>query len=304
MISCPVTIEVDLTMGACLHQTLNPAQMFPPPGIPTPAVEMLINMNWSPGTNSHKFTEKIFHKANRIVQEGHDCGIFIPDFTPMCMVNFFYLISWPTSKRVVTFGASTVKFGKLNAGCTFFYFPMLTCGQPFSLPLSFPLSNWLNNVYVGMTLSDLLAGLIQIGISMLIDAIFNKIGGKGWSGLKDVPLKSLVSKKAAQEAANKVFLKEALSALAEGKAVPSVGQTLMNAAIDALGFGSDLKGLGTNMLKNALSGLSGFVPGFLGHQSGKLLNIGSPYAGFSLDYDEQSGGYKPSGSLLTFPLRG
>ncbi len=303
MISCPIAIEYDLSMGVCVHHTLNPFQGFPPPGIPTPSIEMLINMMWVPGTFSHKFTKDIFHKGQRIVQEGHDCGALIPDITPMCIVNFYYLIAWPTSKRAVTFGASTVKIDQENAGCVFFYFPMMTCGQPFSLPSSVPLTNLLNNVLVGMTLDDLLAGLMQIAISMALDAIFNKLGGQGFSGMGKAPLKSLVSKKTAQEAAEKAFketFKKTAKKVSKEEMLKATRKTMVEQSLNALGFGRSKKDIAMNLAKNELSGMTGFIPGkVLGRETGgKYVNIGSNLAGFSWD---QKG---PAGTILTYPISG
>ena len=109
-----------------------------------------------------------------MVQEGHDVGMLIPDVT-IPFVNQWYAVMWPFSSRKVMFSASTVKMDGVPAGAaSILGFPMMTCGDPMSLPSSFPITNCLNTVIVGLTFKDIMMGWLKISLSLVIDAIFYK----------------------------------------------------------------------------------------------------------------------------------
>jgi len=110
-----------------------------------------------------------------MVLDGHDVGMLIPDLT-IPLANQWYAVMWPFSSRKVMFSASTVKLDGTPAGCAGIVegFPMMTCGDPVALPSSFPITNCLNTVIVGLTFKDIMMGLLEISLSLVIDAAFYK----------------------------------------------------------------------------------------------------------------------------------
>jgi len=173
-----VNIANDFTVGVFIHFSW-PTLIPPPVAPPVPHVEMvfpqLATVGYLMGAN--KFTTTVKHKALPIVQEGHDQGILIPDLSlAPPVVNFFYPLMWPFSKRKIMFASSTVKFNGENVGCSEVWrrLPMLTCGNPISAPAAWPMFNVLNTLKTGLTLGDILFGEVKILTTMGIDALFNK----------------------------------------------------------------------------------------------------------------------------------
>lgn len=175
--SCPVNIQANPTLGVLSHMAIQAPMPSPVVNV---SVEMLTFQFWIYGyvTNKNKFGKKTKHRGQWIVQNGHDCGMLIPDVTFPIFPNLLYTLHWPFSKRAIAFGASTVKVEKQPAACAAIVppFPMMTCGQPIGAPTSFSYLANLNNVYVGMTGMDIFAGALGIALSIAIDLIFNKLG--------------------------------------------------------------------------------------------------------------------------------
>lgn len=184
----PITVNViwDFSYGMLTHNQLAPP-LIPAP-VPMPSVEMVCTQMWTLGylAGQNKFTTTVKHRHVFIMLESHDCGTMIPDLTIPPAPNVWYAIMWPFSKRQVIFSASTVKMNTKAAGCaqTIFLMPMMTCGDPISAPTSFvyPLPHMLNSVKVGMTLMDLLKGILSAIASMALDFLFSKVG-KYFEGL-------------------------------------------------------------------------------------------------------------------------
>ncbi len=182
----PVNTESDLSMGLGSHNFWLPP-VIPVP-IPAPAMEMVVNMKWPPGfaMNKNKLTTTVTHQKKTVVQAGHDCGVLIPDLliVPPCIpipTNAYYYIMWPLSSRKTTFMASTVKANKKAVACANLgtLMPMLSCGNPVSLPLTAPITNGSNTVTVGMGLMDIIQGALSIYLSILIDSAFAALSGGG-----------------------------------------------------------------------------------------------------------------------------
>lgn len=176
MIGVKVNVDHDLSAGFLMHNVLLPAVPVPVPSI---SVEVPINQDWLPGAlnNQHKRTSTVRHRGQSIVLEGHDCGVFIPDVTPLFPANAYYVLMWPFSSRKVIFSASTVQADATPIGCAAPLLPMLTCGDPLSGPTAFVVSSSLNTVEVGMSGADLAIGLAYAAASVALDLVFNKLGG-------------------------------------------------------------------------------------------------------------------------------
>ena len=89
MIGVKVNICTDFSFGALMHNVLLPPEI--PMPVPNPSIETIAPQNWAPGefANQHKRSVTVQHKGRRIVLEGHDCGPFIQDLTPLVPVNVY-----------------------------------------------------------------------------------------------------------------------------------------------------------------------------------------------------------------------
>jgi hypothetical protein len=131
----------------------------------------------------NKLTKTVFHKAQFVVLEGHDCGYAIPHITiPPANVKLPLIIAF--SKRKVTFSTSKVKADGAQIGCTELAGPpvplaMLCCASPVSLPNGYPSFNGLHTVSVGLSSGDFVAGLFAIICGVLGSLICRLEGFQG-----------------------------------------------------------------------------------------------------------------------------
>jgi len=177
----PINITNDITMGMAFHKAV-------PPPIPVPniSVELPANQKWTPGflTNKNKLTTTVKHKAMSVVLKYHDCGPALLHLTLPVVINILYPLILLSSKRKISFVASTVKMNDKPVACAGITsgLPMMTCGEPLSLPTAFPLTSSFNTATVGMTTMDIVAGVAQIICLMAIDGVFHlhkvRAGGK------------------------------------------------------------------------------------------------------------------------------
>lgn len=231
--SCPVNIPWDFTLPI----TIGSHMLLAPPAVPAPAptaaVEMIATIAWTAGfvLGKNKFTTTVSHKSGFIMQEGHDIGPLIPDVT-IPPTNVWYAKMWPLSKREVKFSSSTVKMNGKAVGCTTIIppFVMICCGEPISIPFGYSVICPLNTVRVGMTLGDIFAGALSIVVSVGLDIIFNKIGGK----LGD-------------RFGARLYLNSLFSRLANQSLI-ALGRNLTS---------SFFRNQALNLIKNTLSGLAG-----------------------------------------------
>ena len=291
---CPISDELDISTGVASH---NVWLTVPPPGpfpVPTPLVswEVPIPMKWLPGIATHKFTSSVYYQGlipvpKFIVQEGHDCGMLILDITPPQPVNQWYAICWPFSKRQIKFSASTVKMNGKSVGCTagFRPIPMLSCGDPFSLPVTNNLTNSLRSVFVGMTFGDFILGLVVIGASMAIDAIFNKIGGGKFSG----GIENAASRQLAREASERAH-REAIEAGAR-EAFETAGQRAFRELAGKMGL--TLPQFAKNMVSDITDCIIGSATG---QDTGRVAHVGHSLLGAELNVEE--GGVRGTGPIL------
>ncbi len=175
MSNMPVHVNViwDPTLGINMHTLWVPP--LPPSPIPVPSFEIITTQMWTAGflLGKNKFTTEVFHKGVFICIDDHDIGPLIPDIT-IPFVNAYYVIMWPFSGRKIAFTASTVKMETKPTSCAQIWppLPMMTCGDPFTLPTSYPVANLFNTVTVGLTFEDFVMGWVKIAVSIAIDALF------------------------------------------------------------------------------------------------------------------------------------
>jgi hypothetical protein len=172
MATTPVHVNIasDENEGRSVHLALPPAGSGP-----MISDEVRIPHSWRAGAGKHKITGTVFHRKRGVLQVGHDCGPFIADLAPPGPVGFINSNlprMMPASSRKVMFGASTVRMEGAATGCSLpDRLPMLTCGEPVSLPTVHPISNTSNTVLVGMTHEDEVRGWEDMGDAMTVDAI-------------------------------------------------------------------------------------------------------------------------------------
>lgn len=252
----PVYVNViwDPTAGFNTHTYWDPvATAAPPPGVPKPstptyAIEMIATQMWTAGyaLGINKFTETVKHLGVPICVSGHDIGILIPDVT-IPFTNLYYAIMWPFSGRKMTFTSSTVLMDKNPVACSQAFpvpLPMMTCGDPLTLPNALPLANFTHSLTVGMTLGDFLLGLAQIAISVAVDAVF-EWGGKAFQGIA-----SRFGKEAAEEAAERVAREVAEEAAESASSV--LTRQMLREVAGKLGLTPK------SLAKRGVNGLAGF----------------------------------------------
>ncbi|HJX51422.1 MAG TPA: hypothetical protein VJ801_01540 [Polyangia bacterium] len=170
-------------------------------------------MMWPIGLalQQNKLTTTVFHKAQFVVLEGHDCGNGIPHITvPPANLNLPLDIAF--SKRKVMFSSSKVKANGAQIACTELAgppvpLPMLCCGSPVSLPNGFPSFNSLHTVSVGLSIGDIVAGFIAIAGEILGEVLCGR-----WR-LKDGGLAGLAAKLVGASTLQEWALKQALGVL-------------------------------------------------------------------------------------------
>ena len=179
MIPVNINNSIDISLGFLSHDLFIP----PAPVAIAPSVEMVCTQKWAGFfLNNNKLTTTVEHNGKSVVLKGHNCGPLIFDIT-IPPSNVAYAWIWPFSDRKITFSASTVKMDGTPTGCAQIFMlplPMMTCGDPLSAPTAFILTSDINNALVGMSMTDFLLGLLDIVLSMAIDALFEW----GWKGPK------------------------------------------------------------------------------------------------------------------------
>ncbi|MBN1550645.1 hypothetical protein JW979_04210 [bacterium] len=268
-VHCPVNVVYDLTVpiAPCTHYYIVPPMTNP---VPTVAIEMVATQLWTFGfvLNQNKFTTTVFHKGVWITLANHNLGPMIPDVT-IPPVNAWYAVMWPFSSRKIMFSSSTVKMNGQPVGCAAIFppFVMLTCGEPVSLPVTAPATNLLNNVHVGMTWADILAGALDIVASMAIDLVFALIGARG-------------SGRSVAQSYRNVFRNmrnlpvHGLRNLFRGGVGRQVSQAIMQKFFNP-----------SDLAKNLVSGLTGFGTSALTGDPQFRMGVGNPWLGGEVSYD-------------------
>jgi len=175
------TVNVRLALLYATHLDIPPPYTAPP--APLPFVEVPHICFWGPGSSMPAAT-KVLTDGFTPAQLGHDSGIGIIHVDippgPLCPVAI------ATSMCKVVFAAGTVlSDNKPTAG----HFPPLINLLQCFVPVPLPIGGYLlimNTVFVGLSLMDILMGLLRIAIAIVLALIFNKLGssngrlGQAW----------------------------------------------------------------------------------------------------------------------------
>ncbi|MEZ4392909.1 MAG: hypothetical protein R3A48_17620 [Polyangiales bacterium] len=172
-----MSVSTDIAVGLIMHTALNPSMGIMSP-VEVPSIETPINLDWPAGRalNKHKLAKNVTILERPVVQDGHDVGPFTFDVTPYPIANLWYAVIWPFASRKTAFSCSKVQAASTPvAGAQLFApLPMMTCGDPLSLPTCLNLTSMGQNVIAGFSLSDIFYGALSIAVTVAVDAIFAK----------------------------------------------------------------------------------------------------------------------------------
>lgn len=277
MIECFTSRAFDISWGMCVHQCIPPP---PAPPFFQPSIEMVATQMWTFGLPfANKLSTQTLVNSVPICLAGHDIGPLIPDLTPGCPLPANYAIMWPFSSRKIMFASSVTLVENQGVACAetlLIPFPMMTCGDPLSLPVIFHMTNCINTVKVGMTPMDIVMGVAAIALSVCIDLLFMGLG----------------SVRAARRAAREAT-EEAVEETVERTVQREVLEGLRDKIFPWYGEG------GLNAVKVGLSALTGFLlSSASGNGTGdvELLNLG-PGGSVKVGYSESEGGTSETGVI-------
>jgi hypothetical protein len=141
----------------------------------TMCFEMPVTIMWPPGfaLAQNKLSTTVLHKMMPIALDGHNCGYMIPHVTiPPAPLNTLLVFQILLSSRKMVFAATTVKANGQQIACNLFVLlPMTCCANPVTLPNGTAITNLANNVEVGLSWMDVLAGWLNIAITMIADKL-------------------------------------------------------------------------------------------------------------------------------------
>jgi len=172
----PVTISTDFSFGGSFHYYVP----IPVPAPPTvlPAVEIPIPQAWPVGValGSVKKTSSVMVNGRAAIQAGHDCGKLIPQFT-IPINNALLPLHLASSSRETIVKCFSVRMDKLQTACTTFWLPMLSCGNPVSVPWAFTPTNIMRGVFVGASAADFVGAVVQTLTRMALEWVFKVAPG-------------------------------------------------------------------------------------------------------------------------------
>ncbi|WP_437295848.1 hypothetical protein [Sorangium sp. So ce426] len=178
VIPVPVTRSNDLSAGSSSHLFL----AIPPAPPPTfvPALEIPIPHGWPPGESAGRVqkTTTVFANGRNVMLDQHDCGPLVAQIT-IPPANSFIPMQLLQSKRAVIVTCFSVRMNGKTTACTSHWppLPLLTCGQPMSMPATFTFTNVCTNVHVGMSGTDLIGGIVRTAATMAIERYYVRTPG-------------------------------------------------------------------------------------------------------------------------------
>jgi hypothetical protein len=228
-------------IGAGFHDAVNPPLPAVVPFTPHVSMQTLLGL-----TIKAKWSKTVIGPFGfQLLGKDNDSGLMVPHIAiPPTNVLVPIVIAFGGSK--VMFGASTVKLDVDGAGV-----PMGACLLPFvplsknqacNQPLNLPTDNVIgpNTVMVGLTLGDVVGGVVNIVVDMGVSFALGKLGG----GISDSITKPIVA--AALNKFGSTFV---------SLAVGQVGEAVVNSLVDGV------VGYGVGEVEGAVSGASGNAVG-------------------------------------------
>ncbi|WP_437754758.1 hypothetical protein [Sorangium sp. So ce1389] len=182
----PVTRSNDLSAGSSSHLFLS----IPPAPPPTlaPAIEVPIPHGWPPGESAGKVqkTTSVFVNGMNVVLDQHDCGPLVLQIT-IPPANSLLPMQLLQSKRAVIVTCFSVRMNGKTTACTSHWppLPLLTCGQPMSMPATFTFTNLCTNVHVGMSGTDLIGGIVRTAATMAIERCYFRTPGVNLTAVEE-----------------------------------------------------------------------------------------------------------------------
>lgn len=165
----PAARQHDIMVGCAFHATIVP---------PAPAMWFQPHLagakiDWV--TDGGDLSPNVFANGRKIAHQFHDISNLIPHVPLPPVWNILLLIIIPFSSSKVMMGSGKVLANGKPVGVA----PViqLNCGDPMSQPLAELIPLPPVNVFVGITLADLLMALAMTIVEMVISYVVNLIGG-------------------------------------------------------------------------------------------------------------------------------
>ena len=278
---CNVLRQHHFMVGIDIHDAIIPPSPIPIPWMPH-AVGALLRVDYLWGTFlTGKGCPKVLTQfSNQTMAQFTDIGSFIPHVAVDALCPIYTLFSGSKSE----FGASSVKLGGINGDSSpngqgpvgvavFGEFSFnLNCFGPTFPPLPLNVVFAPNTHRAGMTLADLIAGLVQMAVDSAVQFVFNRLFGEGFGKNKLGNFGSQLVDKLTKEF-REAFAKKVVQSI-EGK----LGTGLVGKIASALA-GESIKGLPGSIASALVGTPLGFsVPTDLLGPLGPGLNIGGPLA--------------------------
>jgi hypothetical protein len=179
MPSTPITSATDLALPF-IPPTLtwhNFITLTPPLAGITLCFELPVTVMWAPGRalGQNKLSSTVLHRMLPVALDGHDCGHMIPHVTiPPAPLNALLPLHFLFSSRKMIFASSIVKANGARVACQLMgLLPMSCCADPVTLPTG-STTNITNSVEVGLTWTDVLVGVLELGCGLLLDSVLGR----------------------------------------------------------------------------------------------------------------------------------
>jgi hypothetical protein len=176
MLRYKVCLSNDITVGSIAGLTSHGLVVPPAPEVPAaPCIDLPAPSFWPPGSclGQNKLTRRVTHRRAAIVQDGHDVGAAIPHVS-IPASNVLTPIQVLFSKRKTIFFEPRVRFEqRFAAPCSAFATlptPMMSCCDPFSMPVGSSVTDQWNTVEFGMSLVSYAVSYAAMAATMLLDA--------------------------------------------------------------------------------------------------------------------------------------
>jgi len=197
MLRYKVCLSNDITVGSVVGLTSHKLLVPPAPEVPAaPCVDYPTPSFWPPGAvlGQNKLTRRVTHRRAAIVQDGHDVGAAIPHLS-IPASNVLTPIQLLFAKRKTIFFEPRVRFEKrFAAPCSAFAVlptPMMSCADPFAMPIGSSVTDQWNTVEFGMSLGSYLTAYAAMAASVLLDAYWKS---RSKPSTKPVPVGKVLEK--------------------------------------------------------------------------------------------------------------
>lgn len=177
-----ISTDVSLIMHMTVHNYYGAATGYSAPALGACIESICVNMWWPPGalTGDHKLASTVQHRSLRTVQVGHKLGPLVPHvemvpasddiLTPVQMLTSSFEVKFQNGE-IVDQGAPIGVLMPLT--------PALVCTDLVSLPCGYSPSAIFNSAWLDVSWVDIVAGWVEIVVTMVVDFLAYKAKGGG-----------------------------------------------------------------------------------------------------------------------------